>query len=453
MKITIFGTGYVGLVTGACFAEIGNEVCCVDINAEKVAMLNRGETPIFEPGLSEMLQRNRGLNRISFTTSPTQGVAHGELIFIAVGTPPSNDGSADLRAVKTVAKEIGEHLNHYALIINKSTVPVGTANQVRSIIEEAISVRELNIDFDIASNPEFLREGVAIEDFMNPDRIIVGADTARAAELLRQLYTPLIDAGQRFVVMDTPSAELTKYASNAFLATKISFINEMSHIAERLGADIEQVRRGMSMDPRIGEHFLFAGSGYGGSCFPKDIQALQKTARDVGYEASILSVVEAVNEKQKRVLFEKINQYFHNNLKGKVIALWGLAFKPNTDDLRAAPSLVLIEQLLAAGATMRVHDPIALDNTKLLLGEQSAIYYAKDLYDALTGADTLAISTEWEDYTCPDFIRIKKTLRSPAIFDGRNIYSPEAVEQYGLDYFAIGRGYRLSLAEELCCDL
>lgn len=453
MKITIFGMGYVGLVTAACFAEIGNEVCCVDINSEKVEMLNQGKAPIYEPGLSEMLQRNIALNRISFTTDPAKAVAHGELIFIAVGTPPSNDGSADLRAVKTVAKEIGTHINQYALIINKSTVPVGTANQVRSIIEEAISERDLSIEFDIASNPEFLREGVAIEDFMNPDRIIVGADTTRAAELLRQLYTPLIDAGQRFVVMDTPSAELTKYASNAFLATKISFINEMSHIAERLGADIEQVRRGMSMDPRIGEHFLFAGCGYGGSCFPKDIQALQKTARDVGYEATILSVVEAVNEKQKRVLFEKIAQYFHNNLQGKVIALWGLAFKPNTDDLRAASSLVLIEQLLAAGATVRVHDPIALENAKSLFVEQSVIYFATDLYEALEGADALAISTEWEDYAYPDFSRIKKTLRSPAIFDGRNIYSSETVEHYGLDYFAIGRGYRLSLAEELPCDL
>ncbi len=443
MKITIFGTGYVGLVTGACLAEIGNEVCCVDINAEKVAMLNRGETPIFEPGLSVMLQRNIALSRISFTTNPAAGVAHADLIFIAVGTPSSNDGSADLGAVVSVAKEIGKHLNHYALIINKSTVPVGTANQVRSIIEEAISDRALNIEFDIASNPEFLREGAAIEDFMNPDRIIVGADTDRAAELLRQLYTPLIDAGQRFVVMDTPSAELTKYASNAFLATKISFINEMSHIAERLGADIEQVRRGMSMDPRIGEHFLFAGCGYGGSCFPKDIQALEKTARDVGYEATILSVVETVNERQKRVLFQKINHYFQNNLKGKVIALWGLAFKPNTDDLRAASSLVLIEQLLTAGATVRVHDPVALDNAKSHFGEQSAIYYANDLYEALDGADALAISTEWEDYAYPDFNRIKKTLRSPAIFDGRNIYSPQTVEQYGFDYFAMGRGYRI----------
>ena len=444
MKITIFGTGYVGLVTGACLAEIGNQVCCVDINAEKIALLNRGESPIFEPGLSSMLKRNITAQRIHFTTEAVTGVAHAELIFIAVGTPPGEDGSADLGAVFSVAKAIGESMIGYTLILNKSTVPVGTANQVRSIIEHTLTQRGLSIDFDIASNPEFLREGAAIQDFMKPDRIIVGADTQRAAEKLRQLYTPLIDAGQRFVVMDTASAELTKYASNAFLATKISFINEMSHIAERLGADIEQVRRGMSMDPRIGEHFLFAGCGYGGSCFPKDVQALQKTAQDVGYSTKILSVVEAVNERQKRVIFEKIQKYFEGNLQGKVIALWGLAFKPNTDDLRAASSLVLLEALWAAGASVRVHDPIALANAKLMYGDRENLFYAQTPYEALEGADVLAISTEWEDYANPSFTHIKKTLRHPAIFDGRNIYSPPIVAHHGLDYFCIGRGVQQS---------
>jgi UDPglucose 6-dehydrogenase len=439
MRVTIFGTGYVGLVSGACLAEIGNQVCCVDINAEKIALLNKSESPFFEPGLSEMLRRNIAAQRISFTADAAVGIAHAEIIFIAVGTPSDDDGSADLRAVFSVAQTIGEHINGYKLILNKSTVPVGTANQVRNIIENTIATRGLKMDFDIASNPEFLREGAAIHDFMKPDRIVVGADTQRAAEKLRQLYTPLIDAGQRFVVMDTPSAELTKYASNAFLATKISFMNEMSHIAERLGADIEQVRRGMSMDPRIGEHFLYAGCGYGGSCFPKDVQALQKTAQDVGYEAKILSIVEAVNEQQKRVLFEKISHYFQGDLAGKVIALWGLAFKPNTDDMRAASSLVLLEALWAAGASVRVHDPIALANAKLIYGERADIFYTDCLYNALEGADTLAISTEWQDYANPDFSKIKKALRHPVIFDGRNIYHPQTVAQHGLNYFCIGR--------------
>ncbi len=439
MNVTIFGTGYVGLVTGACLAEIGNQVCCVDINAEKIAMLNRGESPIFEPGLSEMLQRNIAANRIQFTTEADQAVQKAELIFIAVGTPPGADGAADLEAVFAVAKTIGENLDNYALILNKSTVPVGTANQVKNIISQQLKSRGKNIEFDIASNPEFLREGAAIQDFMKPVRIIVGADTDRAAEKLRQLYTPLIDAGQRFVVMDMPSAELTKYASNAFLATKISFMNEMSHIAERLGADIEQVRRGMSMDPRIGEHFLYAGCGYGGSCFPKDVQALQKTAFDVGYEAEILKTVEAVNEKQKHILFEKIRHYFQDDLQDKIIALWGLAFKPNTDDMRAASSLVLIEDLLSAGAHVRLHDPIALKNARFILGEHNRIFYAQSPYEVLDTAHVLAISTEWAEYSNPDFNRIKNSLKNPVIFDGRNMYQPMFVAQHGIDYFSVGR--------------
>ncbi len=439
MKITIFGTGYVGLVTGACIADIGNHVCCMDINAEKIALLNQGESPLYEPGLSEMLQRNIASNRIQFTTQATQAVKHAEIIFIAVGTPPGEDGAADLTAVFEVAKTIGENLENYALILNKSTVPVGTANQVKNIIQKSLELRGKNVEFDIASNPEFLREGAAIQDFMNPDRIIVGADTERAAKKLRQLYTPLIDAGQRFIVMDTPSAELTKYASNAFLATKISFINEMSHIAERLGADIEQVRRGMSMDPRIGEHFLYAGCGYGGSCFPKDVQALQKTASDVGYEAEILKIVEVVNEKQKHILFEKIRKYFQDDLLNKTIALWGLAFKPNTDDMRAASSLVLIEDLLSSGARVRVHDPIAMKNARLILGERKNIYYAQSAYDALQDADALAISTEWTEYSNPDFVQIKTSLKNPVIFDGRNMYHPMTVSQHDIHYHSVGR--------------
>lgn len=439
MNVTIFGTGYVGLVTGACLADLGNQVCCVDINAEKIALLNQGQSPFFEPGLSVLLQRNIEAQRIYFTTDAANGIAHASLIFIAVGTPPGVEGAADLGAVFAVAQSIGDHMQGYTLIVNKSTVPVGTADQVRVTIESALRARGVTMNFDIASNPEFLREGAAIQDFMSPCRIVVGADTQPATEILRQLYTPLIDAGQRFIVMDTPSAELTKYASNAFLATKISFINEISQIAERLGADIEQVRRGMSMDPRIGEHFLYAGCGYGGSCFPKDVQALQKTAQSVGYEANLLTVVETVNEKQKRVLFEKIKTYFSGDLQGKVIALWGLAFKPNTDDLRAASSLVLLEALWSAGARVQVHDPEALANAHNIYGDRNDLVYARERYEALAGADVLVIVTEWAEYVHPNFERIKDTLRYPVIFDGRNMYSPESVAQQGLYYVSIGR--------------
>lgn len=440
MNITIFGTGYVGLVTGACLAEIGNQVLCVDIDAEKIAMLKSGQSPIYEPGLTEMLQRNIALNRIDFTTNAARGVGESELIFIAVGTPSGEDGSADLRAIFAVAQTIGEHLNAYALVLNKSTVPVGTADQVRATIDAALAKRGVNIDYDIASNPEFLREGAAITDFMQPDRIVIGADNKRAAEKLRHLYTPLIDAGQRFIVMDTRSSELTKYASNAFLATKISFMNQMSHIAECLGADIEHVRRGMSMDPRIGEHFLYAGCGYGGSCFPKDVQALQNTASEMGYDADILNVVEAVNERQKRILFDKIQRYFQHDLKNKVIAMWGLAFKPNTDDMRAASSLVLLDLLWNAGATVRVYDPIAMDNTRTIFGERSDLHYSESATAALQGADALMIVTEWPEFTLPDFQLIKSALRHPIIFDGRNIYDPQYVASHGLTYVGIGRG-------------
>lgn len=444
MNITVFGTGYVGLVTGVCLAELGNQVLCVDINEQKIAQLQEGESPIYEPGLKELLDHNINHGRIRFTTDSAEAVKHGLLHFIAVGTPPGDDGSADLSAVYKVAKTIGQNISEYALILNKSTVPVGTADVVRNIIIKELMDRGAEVPFDIASNPEFLREGAAINDFMNPDRIIVGTDTERAKETMRQLYTPLIDAGRRFIVMDTRSAELTKYASNAFLATKISFMNEMSHLAERLGADIEQVRNGMSMDPRIGEHFLYAGCGYGGSCFPKDVQALAKTSKSCGYHPKILTAVEEVNAQQKRLMFDKIHKYFDQDLTGKVIALWGLAFKPNTDDMRDAPSRVLVEALWQKGATIKAYDPVAMDNAKLLYADQhDKIEFCESRYDAIKNADALAIVTEWDEFRRPDFNFIREQLNSPVVFDGRNLYSPTDVASHELTYFAIGRGDRI----------
>lgn len=444
MNITVFGTGYVGLVTGVCLAELGNQVLCVDINEEKVAQLQRGESPIYEPGLSELLAHNISCDRIHFTTDAASAVEHGLLHFIAVGTPPGEDGSADLSAVYKVAKTIGQHISDYALILNKSTVPVGTADVVRNIVIKEIMDRGMDVPFDIASNPEFLREGAAIDDFMNPDRIIVGTDTERAKETMRQLYTPLIDAGRRFIVMDTRSAELTKYASNAFLATKISFMNEMSHIASGLGADIEKVREGMSMDERIGKHFLYAGCGYGGSCFPKDVQALVKTSKSIGYQPQILTAVEQVNAQQKKVLFEKIHRYFNEDLKGKTIALWGLAFKPNTDDLRDASSRVLLEALSQKGARIKAYDPIAMEKAKVSFADLGdSIEFCESRYDAIKNADALAIVTEWDEFRRPDFDFIREQLKNPVVFDGRNMYSPDDVAMHKLSYFAIGRGDRL----------
>jgi len=440
MKITLFGTGYVGLVSGACFAELGNEVLCMDIDEQKISRLQKGEIPIFEPELDQLITRNYSSGQINFTCDPELAVSHGDLIFIAVGTPPGGDGSADLSAVYAVAKTIGQYMQDYKLVLNKSTVPVGSADNVRDIINEQLKSRNVNIEFDIASNPEFLREGAAIKDFMNPDRIIVGADTPRATECLRRLYTPLIDAGRRFIVMDTRSAELTKYASNAFLATKISFMNEMSHIAERVGADIEQVRIGMSMDPRIGEHFLYAGCGYGGSCFPKDVQALQKTASDYGYDAQILESVESMNLKQKQLMFEKINRYFSRDLKDKVIALWGLSFKPNTDDMRDASSLVLVDALLEKGGRIQAYDPIAHKNTAEIYDQEANITLCDSHQQTLENADVLVIITEWDEFKQADLAFVKEKLRFPAIFDGRNIYDPNYVASLGLNYYAIGRG-------------
>lgn len=444
MNITVFGTGYVGLVTGVCLAELGNQVLCVDIDEEKVAALKAGKSPIYEPGLTELLEHNIAHNRIHFTSDAEQAVAHGTLHFIAVGTPPGQDGSADLSAVYSVAKTIGQNINDYGLVLNKSTVPVGTADIVRDIILRELKLRGKEVEFDIASNPEFLREGAAINDFMNPDRIIVGTDTEHAKETMRQLYTPLIDAGRRFIVMDTRSAELTKYASNAFLATKISFMNEMSHLAERLGADIEQVRAGMSMDPRIGEHFLNAGCGYGGSCFPKDVQALVKTSKSCGYHPRILTAVEEVNVAQKRILFEKINGYFNEDINGKVIALWGLSFKPNTDDLRDASSRILVEALWQKGARVQAYDPVAMDKAKVLYADAGdKIHFSESRYGALQNADALAVVTEWDEFRRPDFDFIRDQLKSPVVFDGRNLYSPTDMASHGLTYFAVGRGDRL----------
>lgn len=444
MKVTIFGTGYVGLVSGVCLAELGNDVLCVDIDQDKITKLQAGHVPIFEPGLEQLLQQNIRLGRVNFTNDLKAGACHGLFQFIAVGTPSNDDGAADLRAVYSVAEKIGELMQHYCLIINKSTVPVGTADEVRAIISNALQQRNVNLDFDIASNPEFLREGAAISDFMNPDRIIVGADNARALDHLRELYMPLIDAGKRFVVMDTRSSELTKYASNAFLATKISFMNEMSHLAEKLHADIEHVRVGMSMDPRIGEHFLFPGCGYGGSCFPKDVQALQRTAKDFGHELRILSATEAVNYDQKHILIKKLDKYFNGKFEDKTIALWGLSFKPNTDDMREASSKIVIENLLSKGAKIKAFDPVAMTEAGRLYGEHPSFTLGECHETVLDEADVLVIVTEWDVFRTANFQTIKDKLRQPVIFDGRNIYDPQRLNGYGLQYYAIGRGMRVA---------
>ena len=439
MRLTIFGSGYVGLVTGACFAEVGNHVLCVDVDQRKVEMLKRGESPIYEPGLEELLKKNLAAGRLSFTTSAEEGVKHGLFQFIAVGTPPDEDGSADLKYVLAVAESIGEHLSDYRIVVNKSTVPVGTADKVKAKILETLKARGASIEFDVVSNPEFLKEGAALTDFMKPDRVVVGTDNPRTAELLKALYDPFTRNHDRMIVMDVRSSELTKYAANAMLATKISFMNELANLAERLGADIEKVRRGIGSDPRIGYHFIYPGCGYGGSCFPKDVQALSRTAKDNGYEAEVLNAVEAVNYRQKEVLFNKINTYFKGDLKGKTIALWGLSFKPNTDDMREAPSRTLMEALWKAGAKVRAYDPIAVHETQRLYGERRDLALVKTASEALNGADALAIVTEWQEFRSPDFDAIKATLKQPVIFDGRNLYDPGFVKQFGLKYLAIGR--------------
>ena len=444
MRLTIFGSGYVGLVTGACLAEAGNTVLCVDVDERKVAMLQRGESPIFEPGLEDMLRRNLAAKRIRFTTDAEEGVQHGLFQFIAVGTPPDEDGSADLRYVLAVAESIGRNLSEYRIVVTKSTVPVGTADRVKQKIADTLQARGVQAEFDVVSNPEFLKEGAAIGDFMKPDRIIVGTDNPRTAELLKALYDPFTRSRERMIIMDVRSAELTKYAANAMLATKISFMNELANLAERLGADIERVRLGIGADPRIGYHFIYPGCGYGGSCFPKDVRALARSAASQSFDAELLNAVEAVNSKQKQVVFEKIRRYFSGQLTGRTVALWGLAFKPNTDDMREAPSRALMEALWAAGARVRAYDPVAGEEVRRIYGNRNDLEIVENSSDALQGADALAIMTESQEFRSPDFDLIRNRLRHPAIFDGRNLYDPSFVNRFGLQYYAVGRGNSLA---------
>jgi UDPglucose 6-dehydrogenase len=444
MKVSVFGSGYVGLVTGACLAEVGNDVVCIDVDAAKIKRLNQGEVPIYEPGLDAIIKRNMVAKRLRFTTDADLAVEHGLFQFIAVGTPPDEDGSADLRYVLAVANSIGEKMQDYRIAVDKSTVPVGTADRVREAIQQALQRRGKQIEFDVVSNPEFLKEGAAIEDFMKPDRIIIGTDNPRTTELLRALYAPFNRNHDRLVAMDIRSAELTKYAANAMLATKISFMNELANLAEVLGADIEKVRLGIGSDPRIGYHFIYPGCGYGGSCFPKDVKALERTSRDVGYRAQLLQAVEAVNDRQKRRLFDKISSYFNGTLKGRTFALWGLAFKPNTDDMREAPSRALMEDLWQAGAAVRAFDPVAMQETGRLYGERDDLALCDSPQMALQDADGLVILTEWNVFRSPNFDDIKSALKQPAIFDGRNLYDPHDMKLMGFDYFGIGRGDRIA---------
>jgi len=440
MKLTIFGTGYVGLVTGTCFAEVGNDVVCVDVDEVKIARLNQGEIPIYEPGLEDLVRRNHEGGRLRFTTDAAEGVEHGLFQFIAVGTPPDEDGSADLRYVLAVAGTIAEQMRGYKIIVDKSTVPVGTADRVKAHVRAVLAERGANFDFDVVSNPEFLKEGAAVKDFMKPDRIIVGTDDPRTTELLRALYGPFNRNHDRLIAMDIRSAELTKYAANAMLATKISFMNEVANLAERLGADIEKVRIGIGSDPRIGYHFIYPGCGYGGSCFPKDVQALASTARDVGYHPTLLNAVEAVNDRQKSLLFDKIHGHWSGDLAGKTVALWGLSFKPNTDDMRAAPSRVLMEALWREGARVRAHDPEAMDEARRIYGERDDLALCESPEAALEGADMLAIVTEWPVFRSPDLDEMKAKLAAPVVFDGRNLYDPDLMSRLGFIYYGVGRG-------------
>ena len=442
MKVTIFGSGYVGLVSGACLADAGNHVLCVDIDPARIERLNAGEVPIHEPGLDELIRRNRDAGRLEFTTDADRAVEHGLFQLIAVGTPPGEDGSADLSHVLAVARTIGERLTRYAIVVTKSTVPVGTADKVRQEVQSAIAARRATVEFDVVSNPEFLKEGAAIEDFMRPDRVVVGTDNPRTTELIRALYEPFTRHHDRLVVMDIRSSELTKYAANAMLATKISFMNELAAVAERVGADSEKVRIGIGSDPRIGYSFIYPGIGYGGSCFPKDVKALIRSAQHVGHSAELLHAVENVNERQKMVLVNKVRAHFKDQLAGKTFALWGLAFKPNTDDMREAPSRVIMDALLAAGAQVRAYDPVASTETPRLYAAHPKLEhlsFCKDAYEAAQGADALLIATEWKEFRSPDYDRLKTLLKQPLIFDGRNLYDPALMARMGLQYFAIGR--------------
>ncbi len=440
MKISVFGSGYVGLVTGACFADFGHHVIAVDVDAAKIARLQQGECPIFEPSLPELLKKGLQHKHLEFTTDAARAIKESEVIFIAVGTPQDTDGSADLQYVLEVATTIGKHLNGFKVIVDKSTVPAGTAGQVTAAIKTALEERGLNTDFAVVSNPEFLKEGSAVQDCMGPDRIIIGSDSKEATQVMRQLYAPFNRDHDRLMVMDIASAELAKYASNAILATKISFMNEMSHIAEMIGADIEQVRLGIGADPRIGHHFIYAGCGYGGSCFPKDVLALQRTSLSHNYTAKILTAVHEVNEAQKGVLLQKILKYFKGDIEGKRFAMWGLAFKPNTDDIREASSLTLLEGLFKEGAKVSAYDPAAMENIRRHFGVNPALNLVEDEYESLKNADALVIVTEWHEFKSPDFQRVKALLKCPVIFDGRNLYDLAEMSALEFDYLGIGRG-------------
>jgi len=444
MRVAIFGTGYVGLVTGTCLAEVGHDVICVDIDPAKVDGLNRGIVPIYEPGLSPMVTANHAAGRLRFTTDASAAIAHGDVIFIAVGTPPDEDGSADLQYVLAVATTIGRHIERPCTVVNKSTVPVGTADRVKATIEAELASRNADVAFDVVSNPEFLKEGDAVNDCMRPDRIVIGAARPQAVDKLRRLYAPFNRNHERIVVMDVRSAELTKYAANAMLATKISFMNEIANIAERVGADVEHVRQGIGSDPRIGWHFIYPGAGYGGSCFPKDVQALARTAQQYGYAPELLQAVEGVNERQKGHLFELIQRHYDRGedegVRGKTFAVWGLAFKPNTDDMREASSRRLLAELWEAGAKVRAYDPEAREEASRIFGEREDLVLCTDARAALEGADALVVVTEWKQFRSPDFARLRETLADAVVFDGRNLYDPVEVEAAGVAYYGIGRG-------------
>ena len=439
MNITVIGTGYVGLVTGACLADMGNHVVCLDVDEGKIRLLNDGGIPIHEPGLEQMVQRNVAAARLTFTTDVVAAVGHGTLQFIAVGTPPDEDGSADLQHVLAAARSIGRHMTDYKVIVDKSTVPVGTADRVREAVREVLAERGTALDFAVVSNPEFLKEGAAVEDFMKPDRIIIGADDERATLLMQAVYAPFARNRDKLQVMDPRSAELTKYAANAMLATRISFMNELAQLAEQVGADIELVRRGIGSDPRIGTHFLYAGTGYGGSCFPKDVKALVRSARARGVNLGVLSAVDSANERQKRVLVDKVRARFGDDLRGRTFAVWGLSFKPNTDDMREAPSRVIIDALIGLGASVRAYDPVANAEAKRLFGHQPGLSLVDSRDAALQQADALLIVTEWREFKSPDFEVIRNTLKQPVVFDGRNLYEPALLRTMGIEYYSIGR--------------
>ena len=437
MNIAIVGTGYVGLVSGACFSEMGIDVTCVDIDENKIAKLLNGEMPIYEPGLEDLVTRNVKADRLHFTTDLTTCLDHVEIIFSAVGTPPDEDGSADLKYVLEVARTVGRHIKKHVVLVTKSTVPVGTAKKVRVAVQEELDKRGVNIEFDVASNPEFLKEGAAIKDFMTPDRVVVGVESERAKKMMEKLYRPFTLNGYPILIMDVPSAEMTKYAANAMLATRISFMNDIANLCERVGANVDHVRKGMGTDSRIGSRFLYAGCGYGGSCFPKDVKALVHTGIENGYHMRVIEAVEEVNEEQKNIVFDKLNRAFNGDLKGKTIALWGLSFKPETDDMREAPALVVIDKLLKAGAVINVFDPIAMDETKRRIGE--AVTYCKDMYEAVIDADAIALMTEWKQFRMPSWAIIRKAMKNYVVVDGRNIYDGEELKELGFTYSRIGQ--------------